>query len=320
MTTADAIGRAYDAAAVAVVSAADVDDDQETFALRSVVAYVKACVLDGVCKAVPQGAVTVVDAACGRGQDLGKLHHALVNAGGKALRALYCLDVADKALEVAQAMAHKFFGASGAIIHVQTRDVASGEPLCDDGTADVVSCQLALHYWCDDPAHVKRFFVAAAACSQQQALLAVTFPDGRWIVRAGRNRLGTEAVQEGKVCIQRGALHVVIGADALGAATPSAFGVPYEFTLGRRRVVGSTEFLVHEGAVTRLAADAGWTCVAWSARCDDASRLFRSNPRLAGIADAMRTADATIDAALFRAVVFTKTKEAAARFQAAMRL
>jgi SAM-dependent methyltransferase len=303
----------------------DAEDDARTRPLRACTNFVKAVLLDAAVRGTPGAAVRVLDVACGRGQDIPKLFYALRGAG-KTLECLAGLDVCREALEYAAVVGAKFFPPSrvhlwqGSACEPWEKGVAG-----PTGTApfDVITCHLALHYWCDTAEHVDTCFHQCAAAAGPAAVLLLSFPDGRWIVRNGRDAaVGTAAAV---VTFTAGCVAVEVPRRCLQLMLPppAPFGLPYTFALGSRRVVASKEFLVHEGEVMRRAARAGFPHVVLSRRLDEAVREYMAGEPYAAMARAMKVAEHTAkvrgDALdLYRFVVLAKTKEAAGRFLQAL--
>jgi SAM-dependent methyltransferase len=315
----------------------DAEDDARTRPLRACTNFVKAVLMDAAVRGCPAAAVAVLDVACGRGQDIPKLFYALRGAG-KTLDRFAGFDVCREALEYAEVVGRKFFPSS--CVQLWEDDAAGPALGLALGPAfDVITCHLALHYWCDTADHVDAFFRRCAAAAGPDTVLLLSFPDGRWIVRNGRDAAAAAAAGRASspsVAFTAGCVHVEVPLRCLELVLPppAPFGLPYTFALGSRRVVGSNEFLVHEGEVMRRAARAGFSHVALSKRLDSAVREFMASEPYAAMAHAMKVAECTAkmqqacdgsgssdgDALdLYRFVVLAKTKEAAGRYLQALR-
>lgn len=356
MSTSDRVRSAYDATAEVAAAGGleDCADDVETVVLRGAIAFVKSSLLDAAvrCSVVPGRGFSMADVACGRGQDIPKLFHALRNSG-KECSHVTCIDISSVALECAADKALKFLRPHFPRLRLQfcVEDVASPIGPCSWATGEdphphgdvhekpgggqrhLLFCHLALHYWCDLEARVQAFFRKMAVAAAEDALLVLSFADGRWVVRAGREAL---ARQQAAVCraatsdrpgldsvvkVQYGPVQISIGADLLGAL-PSPFGAKYEFSLGQGARVDCDEYLVHEGALCGEAAKMGWKHVALSMRADELGKVLFAKARYQAIASKMRVHSFDMDtpgAALYRFVVLAKSPEAAREFNVALR-
>ena len=327
-------------AAIAIsLSAGEVDaeDDARTRVLRACTNFVKAVLVDVAVRVCPAKALQVFDVACGRGQDIPKLFYALRDAG-KTLDSFHGTDICDEALTYARGVAAKFFPECPARFTVEpaytyTKSVPD--------TVDIVTCHLALHYWCDAAHHVDAFFANCAQCMARnpRGLLLLSFPDGRWIVRRGRAAAAAAAATEHTaadtaaetaadtdISFETGPISVTVPRSSLALLQkpPAPYGMPYTFTLGRRRVVASREYLVHEGDLLRRAAVTGFAHVAVSKRLDEAVKLCSAIPKYAAMAAAMHCAAEVADATeghealpgldLYRFVVLAKNPETARMF------
>jgi hypothetical protein len=315
---------------------ADAADDGATRAHRSLLAFVKACLVDAAVRSdsTPTAAAaaegfTLADVACGRGQDFPKLQHAIRNTGKPCLR-VQCLDSSGPCLAAAADMAAKYLGPDVAARSAFCCGDAGGDAPWPwpQGQAHVLTCHLALHYWCDSEARVAAFFRNATAVTGPHAVMVLSFADGRWVVRAARDALAVSGVRAGagagdEVEVRMGScMHVKVPVAHLGTTVPSPWGAPYYFQLGDGARVAATEFLVHEGAVLRVAAAQGWAHVALSARADEAAQDFARRPRFYDFGVAMRavplSATSFGTAAAYRVLVLTKSPEARGHVLAAL--
>ena len=329
----DRVKDAYDTAALKV--AGRKDDPMPSAQIRAVTAFVKAALMDAVtrCPIVPPR-FHVVDCACGRGQDMPKLHHALQQRGGKKVCAsLTCMDVSAESLRMAEDMAQKWFRDAAwgpAAVRFVLGDVTTRDPWRGLDVAHVITCHLAVHYWCDTKTHLAHFFaLASEAACPHHGLLLLTFADGRWVVRAGRaamSRGDTDPTDPlHKVQVTSGPMTLSIHTRYLGLELPppAPFGAPYTYRL-QGRLEACEEYLVHEGALCEVARCAGWPFVAVSERVDlFAHRLVRSHPLYATMATLMGVEDVVAHAvdgagALYRAVVFARTEKDAQAFGASV--
>ena len=321
----------YDAAAMRHLAErplADAADDGATRAHRSLLAFVKACLVDAAVRSdsTPMGFI-LADVACGRGQDFPKLQHAIRNTG-KPCERVQCLDSSGPCLAAAADMAVKYLGPAVAARSALDHGDAGGDAPWPwpPGQAHVLTCHLALHYWCDSEARVAAFFRNAAAVTGPHAVMVLSFADGRWVVRAARDALaaaGASAHGTTTVEVRMGpCMHVKVPVSHLGVTVPSPWGAPYYFQLGDGARVAATEYLVHEGAVLRVAAAQGWAHVALSARADEAAQDFARRPRFHDFGVAMRALPLSVTsfctAAAYRVLVLTKSPEARGHVLAAL--
>jgi hypothetical protein len=320
------IADAYDRAAQHVASGTDVPS--LSTAIRHVTAFVKAALLDAAIMAdsTPPH-FTLVDCACGRGQDVPKLFHTLrALAGVKVCSHLCCMDVSPASLDMARDMVARLFAkaAEEPQVHVRLGDVTADALLPAElgaHPANVITCHLALHYWCDTKQHVQQFFSNAALAAHPSAVLLVTFADGRWVVRAARDAMSQGRVDaHAQAVVQAGPMQLKVPVAHLGRRLVHPFGRAYSYRL-QGRLEECTEFLVHEGALARAAASAGWTHVALSERVDVlASTLMAHGAYFASLAALMKASeDASKPAActaMFRAMVFARSSAVAAGFAA----
>ena len=332
---APSVRQAYDATAMllrhARHSRALREEDQTTQLHRATVAFVKTCLLDAAVGAdsTPPAGFVLADIACGRGQDVPKLAHAVRNTGKKC-RGAHFVDISPPCLEAAQAMVLKFLGEHTAAECTYTEGDA-GSPSASWASprvpVDIVVCHLALHYWCDAEARITAFFKHTASMSGPEACLVLSFADGRWVVRAARDALAGRQVATGspspadvQVCVPRASvspmfsLHVPV--HLLGRCTPGPWNLRYHFQMGSGARVAAPECLVHEGALLQVAHRAGWQQVAFSARFDEAAAMFARVPRFAAFGEVMGALPlqpaAMHTAAMYRCVVLTKTGTAKA--------
>jgi hypothetical protein len=182
---------------------------------------------------------------------------------------------------------------------------------------------------------VAAFFANVATVLRPTGVVLLSFPDGRWVVRHGRNAAAAEhehdkdggdddmvrfAVGPARVSIARKHLAV-----RLPRSSSAPYGLGYTFSFGRHRLVELEEYLVHEGELMRQAAKAGLKHVAGSWRMDEAADMLWRGTRWAsnvaaamGAAEQCETSTAPPLADAYRFIVLARTEEAAAAFQRAM--
>jgi hypothetical protein len=190
--------------------------------------------------------------------------------------------------------------------------------------AHIVTCHLAVHYWCDSEAHLTGFFAQAmqATRASPDALLVLSFADGRWVVRMGRDALSLGRRCDDVVSIDSGPISIRIKCKHLALRSCTGpFGADYQYQLAGR-LQSCTEYLVHEGALQDTAAKAGWTMCCLSERMDVLCGRLGKGAHFSRLASLMKVrADVehpTAEAALYRVMVFAKTKRAAVAFHEAV--
>lgn len=270
--------------------------------VRYVNNFVKAATMEGGVRAVSAvsavsaaSGIVVVDVACGRGQDVAKLAHA-----GVPLAAYYGMDIAPESVVTATKLAEHYLGARfpGAAIDVRVGDMATPGAWAHipDACADIVWCQLALHYLFDAPEHARAFMTQVnRVLKSDSGLLVTSFVDGRGIVRRGRDGLVFPAAPGRDVVVDERYFSFTIPSTVLTsvATGPAAwYGNRYVF-----RMAGSVqdvpEFLTDEAEVARLAREVGGlTGGAISMAFDAAAVTYMRTPHLAHIAGLMDVPDA----------------------------
>ncbi len=328
MTHVEAV---YDSAAKAVVY--KTDNPAASLAVRSVTSFVKAVLLDAAIAARTTPHVfCIADVACGRGQDLPKLYHTLRALPGKQCSDVYCTDLSIESLKVAQGVADSLFHSRWSlttpppVITFTQANVIEDTGVISRVPVHIITCHLALHYWCDTRTHIKTFFDRARQVAESNCVLVTSFADGRWVVRAARDAQSHGHVLPGGVVqVRSGPMTLRIHKQWLAhrLPAPAPFGASYEYQLDGR-LGWCTEYLVHEGALCQVAAEAGWTTIALSERMDIfAKDICARNPYFEHMAEAMkvhtdlRSREAK-QGALYRAVVFARSAEAAAAFRASL--
>lgn len=254
--------------------------------------FVKACVLDISLRCVCQdgrGEVAVADIASGRGQDHGKLFHATEALSGErggapvAVTSYYGLDLSAEDTVSAQLMAAKYLPRAAHDIRVGDMGRASSYAFVPAGAADIVSCQLALHYLFVRQECLAAFFEQAARMLRPDGVLVVSYVDGRSVVRRARNGLGGDSSPTVRVT---GKFYTYdIPTEHLRARVASPFGMEYVFTMPDS-VEGVPEFLASEGTVKAAAAAAGFV-EGSSMYFDQAATFFQGRRRYAEIARKM---------------------------------
>ncbi len=131
--------------------------------------------------------LTVVDIALGRGQDCAKWKYALTNAGVGPLKAFYGLDLSAGDVDHATLMAAKFLPGAD-VVDIRQGDMCQPWAHIATGVADIVSCQLALHYACDRCDRLDAVLAEVArVLNPAGGVFVLSFADGRSIVRRARN-------------------------------------------------------------------------------------------------------------------------------------
>ena len=311
----------------------------DTSLVRAVNNFVKSCVIDITLRAAvlaanaapitATAAISVADIACGRGQDFPKWMHA-ANSAGVRLDTFYGMDAADTRSHLHD-MAQKYLVPIADCVYTCMGDMSTRFDGCADGSMDIVSAQLCLHYLCDDVARLETFFAECGRVLKRTGVLLVSYADGRAIVRRGRDAL-TEAPKPGYTVSVRGKHYAVdIPSLHLTAATASPWGAQYTFSLADS-VCELPEFLCHEGSVCLVAQRAAGLLAGPSMCFDEAAAAFLAVPRYADIALKMRCLfgtdgrlftsttekDHIFDtASLYRVAVFSRCSDSLRRWQTA---
>lgn len=333
----DGVRGHYDAKARQQASVtADDRKDARTLPLRLLNNFVKACFIDCAAHFLAAtsensdaaAALIVCDVACGRGQDVAKWKHAAANHG-MHIASFHGCDLSAADVEFTRAMAAKFLPRATAQVHVcdLTAPWETNVDVPRERGADVLSCQLALHYLCGSGATLAHFFAEAAARVRTGGLVLVSFADGRSVVRRARDALGggapgTAADASGVVSVVGKYFSVAVPTTHLRAGLPSPFGCEYTFTLPGC-VDGVPEFLCHEGCVEAAARAAGFRTLD-SQYFDDAALGFLTHADFRAIGALMGGTGiddphARSTANLYRAVVFVKCADDAAALKRAIR-
>jgi mRNA (guanine-N7-)-methyltransferase len=290
----------------------------DTASVRHLNNFVKACMIDTACRTLAKGpavsGLRVADIASGRGQDHSKWMYGS-RAAGTRVSAYYGLDLGLADTRASELMASRYLEPATTHVKIEMGDMGVVPWGCD--TVDVVTCQLALHYICDEETHVRHFFAEAARVLAPGGLLLLSFADGRSIVRRARN-------SGGKVAARFYTLDVPAEVYALRLASP--YGNKYVFTLPGS-VEGVPECLCHEGSVLKVAAAHGFLLGGVSMYFDELALKFQSSPRFAQIAEKMGgngmggedTADALDTANLYRFVVLAKQADVLETFRKLLR-
>jgi hypothetical protein len=313
-----------------------------TRAVRHVNNLVKACVLDVSARAVAalattpaSTALTVVELACGRGQDVSKVMYA-ARAAHASVRAYHGLDLAEEDVVSARLIADRYLSATGTAVDIRVGDMCA--PGATDhipaASADLVLCQLAVHYAFGCATDLDAFMAAVARVVTRRGFVVLSYTDGRSVVRRARAVLGRGGGDSGggadstqahrppppppplRVPGKYYAIDVPQdGWAAAAAAAGSPFGLEYTFHLAGS-IEGLPEFLTHEPTLLEAAARHGLVAGV-STPFDAAVAEFMQHDRYARVAAAMgidagdlRDADAMDTANLYRYNVLSKSTTA----------
>jgi SAM-dependent methyltransferase len=312
-----------------------------TINIRHLNNFVKACVLDAAARAVaatasatatdadtgavasessavlgaprPRRGLTVVDIACGRGQDGPKFRYA-AEAAGRRVSRYYALDLSAENVESATRMAATYLAEWAEVVDVRVGDMhdLAAYEFVPDGAAHIVTCQLALHYLFRDPEGLRLFFREVARMLHPCGLLVVSYTDGRAIVRRGRDAATPAAYDTlGTVTYRTRYYWFSVPAAHLRLRVPSPYGMQYVFTLPGS-VEEVPEYLVHEGVLWQAATTQGLVGGA-SLGFDEAARLLFQQARFQTVAAKMKCDPGICDdaaavdvASLYRVNLFAK--------------
>jgi mRNA (guanine-N7-)-methyltransferase len=276
-------------------------DERKGFATASVRYlnnFVKSCMIDCACRTMGRD-LKIADVAGGRGQDQSKWMYGCQSAGTSVIE-YYGLDLSEKDCTLGERMASKYL--VRAQIRIETGDMGRMAWNPVSVPMDIVTCQLALHYMCDSETHAKHFFSEAARIIKPDGLLLVSFADGRSVVRRAREHEGV---------VRKKYYHLDVPKEAYAEQLPSAFGNRYVFTLPDS-VEAVPEYLCHEGAILKIAKNAGFVS-GISMYFDELGVRLNTMPRCIEIARKMggnyiEDPDALETANLYRFIVFSKDK------------
>jgi SAM-dependent methyltransferase len=299
--------------------------------------FTKACALDICARAIVQAAMKstgprpapclrVADVACGRGQDATKVKYAAQAANTK-VAAYFALDLSAENIVSANIIADQYL----ADVHTRV-DVRVGDMCCPDayafipdGSVNLVTCQLALHYLFKDPGCLDTFFREVSRVLQPGGLVMVSYTDGRAVVRRARNLLPADVEAEPDATVHHRSkfYHFSIPARSVARAVPSPFGLQYMFSLPGC-VEDVPEYLVHEGVMCGSAARAG-LCTGPSLPFHEAAAFFIRMPRFQEVARKMKCdlegfkcPDVQDVASLYRFNILAKSKDVLAEWSACM--
>jgi SAM-dependent methyltransferase len=295
-----------------------------THDIRVVNNFVKAVVLDVCARALSGRALRVADVACGRGQDFAKLMYA-AEAARTHVAALYGVDVSEGAIEQATATMAAKYASSATVVALVAADARTDAAYghIPDGGANIVTCQLALHYFFDAATSLDTFFRNAARVCADDGFVVVSFTDGRAVVRRARD---TAPDADGIVRFRSGLYGFDIPATHVARYVPGPYGLQYVFHLVES-VHGVPEYLAHEGCVIQAAVRHGFKPMCHSYAFDAAACSWAAMPRYATLRARMARGEAVpasfpaaaLDAAnLYRIVVFAKSSTAIAAWASAL--
>ena len=292
--------------------------------------FVKACVLDAAARAGAGGGLVVVDIACGRGQDVPKWKYAAAAAGVKVAR-YYGMDLSELDVQAAKLQAARFLEPAGCEAVFSTGDagVATWDHI-PTGCAHVVSCQLALHYFCARPEHMEHFMaeVRRVLVPTGGGLALLSFTDGRSVVRHARVVAAGGCSSATIIPVRKRLFQLQVPADTARLALPSPWGLPYVFSM-EGAVAAVPEYLCHEGATMQVATRVAGLRPVWSRAFDVAAMELAGLPRFREVARKMggcglgesgddRDLETLEVAALYRVVVLAPSPATGARFKAAL--
>jgi mRNA (guanine-N7-)-methyltransferase len=275
----------------------------EAHQLKCINNFVKACVLDVTVRAHPSAVLDVADIACGRGQDVTKWMHA-AKAAGKRFGVFYGMDIAETGVA---SVVDTFIAPMADRTVFVVGDMSVEFKGVPDGTMDVVSCQLALHYLCDDATHLDGFMRECARVLRPDGFMLLSFADGRSVVRRCRDAWVRETPS---IHCRQKYYDIAISTEHLRRNVPSPYGARYVFSLADS-IDALPECLCHEGEVHKVASRHGFL-TGTSMYFDEALTAFRKQAYLQTIAAKMKCvgiddADALDAANLYRFMVFSKS-------------
>lgn len=324
MSDADAKAKrieAYNAAAVAHSTVRNCDR-RKLFCInvRNLNNFVKACIIDAAVRVLREYGIErlrVADIACGRGQDIPKWKYAAA-AARVELAHFHGIDLAPLDTASAARMAERY-NLPVDSVQFETADMGVRFGSMRDASADVVSCQFAVHYVFDTSAHLRTFFSEAArVLNSSTGVLLLSFTDGRAIVKQARAQAAADARGVDRaVVVRRKYYEFEVEQRHLELHLDGVFNRAYAFTL-HGSVDNVAEYLCHQGCLEAIARDFGFVKVD-SARFDtSANSWWYENTRFRDVgvemydgAIGVEDADALETAQLYRWVVFARRDAAA---------
>ena len=288
----------------------------DTAEVRHLNNFVKSCMIDATCRSLRHRqhvGIRVMDVAAGRGQDHSKWMYG-AGAADTVVTSYHGMDLSSADTEAARTMADRYLSKT-AEVSIETGDMGVDPWNCPDLGVDAVSCQLAIHYLCDQEAHVRHFMRECVRVLDPAGVVLLSFADGRSVVRRGRDAGGR---------VRSRFYQLDIPLQALTLKLQSPFGHRYVFTMPGS-VEGVPEYLCHEGVLVGIAKENGLVA-GISMYFDDMATRFCSHPRFAQIGERMggngmqgpNSADALDPANLYRFLVLAKSPQALQFLQSAM--
>jgi hypothetical protein len=266
---------------------------------------VKACLIESCTKAclAIHESVHVLDAGAGRGQDVTKWGHAIRHMRARRVHegcgaapsydGYTAVDLACDASDVVKERMIKFPGVS-ASAHVgvdvclcdwentwlreATRATYIDTPVKDlRPPINIVSCQLAAHYFCSSKERIRTFFKECmlTLSSARHGLLCISFTDARAVIRRGRAAMSAKIAacpalgdvsamvdvkREmlcGTIMVEGESYALHIPGRLLQRRLTSPYGNAYEFTMPDA-VEGVTEYLCIESELEQVATQCGF--------------------------------------------------------------
>lgn len=163
------------------------------------------CAVSALRRVHPERAapLCVVDVACGRGGDIGKIHRAAQTCE-VTLKTLAGVDVSPAAVQEAALRASKLLPASVArayaVCDLATCDFASllashSKGRLAEHSCRLVWCAFALHYFFASPMHMDRVFDSIASVMAPGGLFVATYADGNLVVRLARDAVARQQLE-----------------------------------------------------------------------------------------------------------------------------
>lgn len=250
----------------------------DTAEVRHLNNFVKSCMIDATCRSLRHRhseGLRVMDMAAGRGQDHSKWMYGAAAASSHVCT-YHGMDLSTADTEAAKVMADKYLQRKNASVRIQTGDMGVDDWPCADASVDVVSCQLAIHYLCDQEKHVRHFMKECARVLDPAGVVLLSFADGRSVVRRGREHGGHVTARF---------YQLDVPPESLTLKLQSPFGHRYVFTMPGS-VEGVAEYLCHEGVLVSIAKEHGFI-PGFSMYFDEMAMKFRRQPRFVAIGDRM---------------------------------
>lgn len=219
----------------------------------------------------------------------------------------------------AEDLAAKFLGRVCDDVRITAGDMTRTFEGVGTDSADIVSCQLALHYCFRAEQELQGFFAECARVLKRSGILVVSYIDGRSVVRKCRN---VRDDSTDTTTLDKPHYSIRIPNKYLETYLPTPYGNQYIFSM-RDCIDAVPEYLVHEG-VMRVVAKQHGLHAGTSMAFHTAVTSFQNNAYLSMVGVKMKyigveDARAYDTASLYRFSVFSKSSTALRKWDDALK-